>query len=306
MSIQSKVCSSIDDHFIDRCEEMIDLFLDSEDKDEQVLKVHSLIFKLLTDSMQNFQKNKIKTIYMTVVINVLNQKYPFIVEMFISVLVRKFFFLLPIIQPDSGLISKNQKNEYDPSSDSFWNRHKHFSKMFVLKLSEEDWRQFEGVDRRDASMQKKYQKLLRKQFSKKGFETFLSQLNVYSALYFAIIGFRYNEEYGPLEDSGLLSRGNNMYAYKLYLFFFETVVSEEVTDPVMGIVLMHSLRLFADIWNGRTDEEEKKILATLTQLQRKDFFLFLIQRKDCPQNEGDFEIGGVQKVARLFKGRRDF
>ena len=95
------------------------------------------------------------------------------------------------------------------------------------------------------------QELIRQTFTKK-FDDFYERLEVYSILFFGLIGFKVNDHYRALEDSGLLPK-NTLSANNLYLKYFETLVDNDIDDPLLGVVILNGLRLFSDVYNESRD-----------------------------------------------------
>ena len=94
----SKLCSDIDNHFANICSDLSDDLLDiqnSYSEEIYIFAIKEMIVKIIQESREMLSNNKIKIVYITVLLNVLNQKHPLVVDIFVSVLVRKFYFLIP-------------------------------------------------------------------------------------------------------------------------------------------------------------------------------------------------------------------
>lgn len=240
---------------------MIDLLKDKSESDFLFI-IYNLVVKIYTDCLNNFNRNKIKCIYLTVLINVINQEFPFVNEVFISVAIRKFNFLVPI--DIEGVLTKHRLKSM--GSDFDWNRHKHFSEMTLFNLKPELEHKFNQLAN-SKTQKDQYNDLLNKTITEKEFTTFMTRLEVYSVLYFGLIGFKYNESYVNLVHNRLITDGFNITGEKFYFNFFESILEKEIIDPIMGIVLIHSIRLFSDIFTSLDFNKQNSFFKTLKGIQ---------------------------------------
>ena len=296
----SKLCSDIDDHFTNRCKDIINLLEAHSSEEESIYIVHKLISRIVSDCLNNFGRNKIKCVYLTVLVNVVNLHFNLLSDLFLSVMIRKFYFLVPLV--GEGLVTTAQSPLHDPGSDFFWRRHESFSEMSLFALNEDTRRRFESFDRSREQDARRYEKLLAQHIKKDKTENFLLQLEVYSVLYFGILGLKYTRDYQVLVDFELMYTEGNLNGQNMYIEFFQRVLDKGVVDPLLGVVLLHSLRLFSEIWDSLDRQRRSEVMKTMRGIQGET--RAANHRPGCPRNEAGpqfEELPTVESVPRVWR-----
>ena len=247
----SKMCSDVDDHYCKLCVRMCDFIsqiLNSHPNEVSYYLAKQLVARVVLESQNVLNLNKIKIVYMGAMFNTLNQRFPLLVDSLVSVLIRKFRLLIPL---DSKL-PENMREVPDYL----------YNLGFLKKASD-------GLDQVPENR-------LRSEISKKmpaKFEEFYSRLETYSIVYFSVIGFKFNTNYQVMSEFGLISKSYT-HANDLYFFFFKEVVRSEIGNPILGIVLLNGLRLFSDIY--LLIENKKEIHGIFRQIRGRQLCLGII------------------------------
>lgn len=239
----SKLCSGLDDHFAMITSNVMSLLQKYLRESDTIFLcgVQQLIILIIMESIMIIKNNPIKIVYFSVLVNILNQEFHLILDIFCSVLIRKFYFLVPSEKPFPSNQSLTEKIKFY----SDLNIHSIDSQTFV---SEEDLQKF----------------LISK------FEKYEEMLKCYSLLYFSLIGFHDGWEYEPLRQQQKytiptrypISGANTM------IKFFEVLESKKISNPLLGIILKNAIHNCSDILR-HSQSLSKKLVESLKTLKGK-------------------------------------
>jgi hypothetical protein len=193
------------------------------------------------ESSMIIKNNPIKIVYLSVLVNVVNQEFHLVLDMFCSVLIRKFYFLVPSEKPF-------------PSDKPLSEKVKYYSDFKVP-----------GIDSQMFDSESQLQKFL---ISK--FEKYEDMINCYSLLYFSLIGFYDGWEYEPLRQQQKYSIPTQypISGVNTMLTFFETLETKQISHPFVGIILKNAIHNCSDILR-HSPSKSKQLINSLKTLKSK-------------------------------------
>ena len=96
LSIFSKICLTVDEHFVTQCKSLYNLFKQHESDELLFLYlVREFLIKIFSDAKERIRSSKIVILYYAIVINALGQHFSHFQEAVISIVHRKFRIMIP-------------------------------------------------------------------------------------------------------------------------------------------------------------------------------------------------------------------